>query len=101
MLKKVIISLIILLNLLILLLLFNNNINIDNIYAKTLKVVSVDHEQDLITAVDYNGKYWQFTGVEDYCINDCISIIFDKNNTENINDDIIVKVQYNGWILNK
>ena len=66
-------------------------------YALTAVVVEIDKAQDIVTVEDYNGNLWQFTGVEDWERNDCVGLIMNDNLTDNIYDDEIVSVKYQGW----
>ena len=66
-------------------------------YGLTTVVVDVSKANDKVTCQDCNGNLWQFEGVEDWCINDIATFIMDDMGTEEINDDTIVSVKYNGW----
>lgn len=66
-------------------------------YAMTAIVIKTDRNSDIVTIKDANGNEWQFTGVEDWEVNDCASLIMCDNGTPQIFDDIIVSVRYNSW----
>lgn len=66
-------------------------------YGLTTVVVDVSKANDKVTCQDCNGNLWQFEGVEDWCVNDIATFIMDDMGTEEINDDEIVSVRYNGW----
>jgi len=68
-------------------------------YPRTALVTSLDYTTDCVIATDWAGIEWEFTGIEDWQINDLVSMMMDDNNTPNtIYDDIIVKALYGGFI---
>lgn len=68
------------------------------IYPKTAIIREVDYEEDIVLCEDCNGNIWAFGEVEDWDIDDIVSMIMDDNNTpETIYDDIIVMVRYGGY----
>ena len=69
-----------------------------NDYPLTALVVDVSQATDKVTVKDVNGNLWQFDGAEDWLVGDIVSCIVDNNRTEEIADDKIVKVRYNGTI---
>ena len=69
-------------------------------YAMTCKVVEIDHEKDLVTVVDSNGFEWTWEGVEDWQIGDCASLLMNDSGTDEIFDDVILSMRFNGWGLN-
>lgn len=71
--------------------------NFNNFYGLTTVVVNVSKANDKVTCQDCNGNLWQFEGVEDWCVNDIATFIMDNMGTEEINDDKIISVRYNGW----
>lgn len=70
-------------------------------YALTVKVVSIDLENDLVTCEDCNGNLWQFFGVEDWEVGDSASLLMNDSGTPEIWDDVIENVKYNNWTLTK
>lgn len=68
-------------------------------YAMTAIVIKTDRNSDMVTIKDSNGNKWQFCGVEDWEVNDCVSLIMYDNGTRQISDDTIVSVRYNSWNL--
>lgn len=68
-----------------------------NYYPKTAVVVAFGVRDDLVVAEDANGQRWCFTGIEDYCIGDMVSMIMDDMGTDIIYDDEIVNVRYSGY----
>lgn len=66
-------------------------------YPQTMTVVQVDIATDTVTCEDATGNLWQFKGVEDWQVNDIVSMIMNDNGTEEIFDDRIVKIRYNGF----
>ena len=64
-----------------------------NDYPMTTVVVDVSQTTDRVTVKDTNGN---FDGAEDWSVGDIASCIVNNNRTEEIADDEIVKVRYNG-----
>ena len=71
-----------------------------NYYAMTTVVIQVDYENDIVTCKDFVGNSWAFNGCEDWISGDIASMIMDTKGTQEISDDEIVSVRYNGWIEN-
>lgn len=68
-------------------------------YPRTAFVTSFDYMTDCVIATDWAGMEWEFTGIEDWQIDDIVSMMMDDNNTpDNIYDDIIVQALYGGSI---
>ena len=65
------------------------------LYPQTTIVVKVYN--DVVTLQDFNGNLWEFTGAEDWQVGDICSCIMNNNGTENIFDDEIIKVEYDGY----
>lgn len=100
--KKVSITMVILFSLLscyvgILFTAINMNNGFKKEYPQTMTVVQVDIATDTVTCEDATGNLWQFKGVEDWQVNDIVSMIMNDNGTEEVFDDEIVKVRYNGF----
>ena len=70
-------------------------------YALTVKVVSIDRENDIVTFEDCNGFLWQILGVEDWEVEDGASLLMDSNGTEEIFDDVIISARFNNWTITK
>ena len=68
-------------------------------YALTCKVVEIDRSKDVVTMEDSTGHRWEFYGVEDWEINDCVSAIMNDCGTASILDDEIVSVKYSRWTI--
>jgi len=66
------------------------------VYAITTKVVWMDRETDVVWCEDYNGNLWEFYGCEDWCINDIACLLMNDNGTENIYDDEVMSIRYQG-----
>ena len=61
-------------------------------------VIEINDTQNLVTFQDFTGNRWTFYGVEDWYVNDICACIMNDNGTSEIYDDIIVSVQYCGWV---
>lgn len=71
-------------------------INVDNILIRVGTIVEIDAENDVVVVMDTVGMLWAFDGIEDYMLDDTVALLMDKNNTEIIYDDIILRVFYVG-----
>lgn len=65
-------------------------------YPQTMTVVQIDIATDTVTCEDLTGNLWQFKGVEDWQEGDTVSMIMNNKGTEEIFDDEIIKIEYNG-----
>lgn len=70
------------------------------IYPQTFFVNDIDHAQDMLILIDFNGNEWLWSGIEDYEKGDIIAAIMEDNGTEIIYDDIIINIRYSGYIEN-
>jgi hypothetical protein len=68
-----------------------------NIYPATMIVTNINYQEDYITLTDTNGNSWEWSGVEDWEINDIASCLLSDNSTANIYDDEFLTVQYSGF----
>lgn len=75
----------------------NPPVNIEDIYPETAVVCDVDYKQDIVTVETKGGFQYQFYGVEDWMVDDVVSLLMKKNETESIRDDEIVMVTYSGF----
>ena len=67
-------------------------------YALVGVVVKLDTHENIVYVKDFNGNIWGFDGCEDWAIGDIAGMVMDTMETENIYDDVIINVTYNGWI---
>ena len=70
-------------------------------YALTTKVVKIDRENDVVTCEDCNGNLWEFYGVEDWEVEDGVSLLMNDKGTETIFDDEIISARFNNWTITK
>lgn len=70
-----------------------------HLYPLTATVTQI--ENDTVTVEDSNGNLWDFYGTEDWQVGDGCSLLMDSNGTNNIEDDIIISIQYyyNDWSI--
>ena len=61
--------------------------------TQIMQVITIDNDNNA-TLEDYEGNLFTING--DYTVGDCYSVLFDTNNTEDITDDVIVKMTYGG-----
>jgi len=71
-------------------------INVDNVLIRVGTIVEIDEENDVVVVMDTVGMLWEFEGIEDYALDDIVALLMDRNNTETIFDDIILRVFYVG-----
>lgn len=69
-------------------------LNPNNIYSNVAKVIELDRDNDIVTVIDGIGYTWQFSGCEDWMINDYVSFVMYDMNTESITDDVIIDYHY-------
>ena len=62
-------------------------------------VTKIDQENDIIYFTDFYGEVWSFYGIEDWAIGDIVAAIMEDMGTSSIYDDMIIKVQYAGWVI--
>ena len=67
----------------------------DHLYGLT--TVITDITDDTVTCIDFNGHEWQFTGAEDWAVDDVAALVMFDNDTPEIVDDEIVAATYSGW----
>lgn len=68
------------------------------IYPQTFVVDLVNHEQDFMVLVDFNGNEWVYNGVEDFDCGDIVATIMEECGTPTIYDDEIVMIRYAGYM---
>ena len=68
-------------------------------YALTTIVQTVDVENDTVVIKDSKGNTWNFSGVENWKVNDVCSCLMDNKGTSSIYDDSIVSTSYGGFLL--
>ena len=61
--------------------------------TQIMQVITIDNDNNA-TLEDYEGNLFIVNG--DYTVGDCYSVLFETNNTEDITDDVIVKMTYGG-----
>lgn len=68
------------------------------VYPKTVKIVYLDWNNDIVTCIDGAGEVWQFTECDDWCVGDLVSLLMDDNGTQDsIYDDVILMTIYSGF----
>lgn len=70
----------------------------DNIYATTAIVTTLDYVNDTVVVEDFNGFMWEFTGIEDWCEGDLVSLVMNSVGTPTVLDDKIVHAYYSGTV---
>lgn len=69
------------------------------VYALICEVVEVDRTTDTVTAQDFNGNLWAFSGCDDWAEGDSCGMVMNTMGTTSIYDDEIENVKYGGWSL--
>lgn len=68
-------------------------------YAHTALITALDYDTDTVTVTDYSGLTWTFSGCEDYCVDDLVSLTMSDNGTkETVMDDEILSATYAGYL---
>lgn len=70
----------------------------ENWYPMGGVIIELSQPIDTVTVRDFNGNLWQFKGIEDLSVGDCVAMIMDSKGTPLIKDDEIVRVRYDGWL---
>lgn len=68
------------------------------IYPQAFIVSEVNYEENTILLVNCNGEGWIWEDIEDYEVGDIIAAIMNDSETETIYDDIIIMIQYAGYM---
>lgn len=69
-----------------------------HIYPMSGIVTEVNRQEDRVVVTDSIGNEWEFDGAEDWHTGDIAAMIMEDNGTEEIYDDEIIDVQYDGWV---
>lgn len=69
-----------------------------HIYPMSGIVTEVNRQEDRVVVTDSIGNEWEFDGAENWHTGDIAAMIMEDNGTEEIYDDEIIDVQYDGWI---
>ena len=67
-------------------------------YPQTFVVDSVNHEQNYMVLIDFNGNEWIWEDVEDFDRGDIVAAIMEERGTSTIYDDEIVMIRYAGYM---
>ena len=70
----------------------------NNIYATTAVVITLDYANDIVVVEDFNGFMWEFSGTEDWCEGDLVSMVMNSVGTPTVLDDKIVHAYYSGTV---
>ena len=69
-----------------------------HIYPMSGVVTEVNRQEDRVVVTDSTGNEWEFDHSEDWHTGDIAAMIMKDNETEEIYDDKIIDVQYDGWV---
>jgi hypothetical protein len=69
-----------------------------HVYPMSGIVTEVNRQENRVVVTDSTGNEWEFDGAEDWHTGDIAAMIMEDNGTEEIYDDEIIDVQYDGWI---
>ncbi len=68
-----------------------------SIYPRSMRVIGIEYDNDLVIAEDAMGFVWTWEGTEDWCCNDDVAVImFDRFTPNTIRDDVIIAIRYSG-----
>lgn len=74
------------------------NYDVTDLYALTTMVIEVT--DDCIVCLDFTGNEWKFEDTEDWLIGDIASLLMWNNETDMIEDDVIIQAFYGGYVPN-
>lgn len=69
-----------------------------HIYPMSGIVTEINRQEDRVIVTDNIGNEWEFDGAEDWHTGDIAAMIMEDNGTEEIYDDEIIDIQYDGWV---
>ncbi len=69
-----------------------------HIYPMSGIVTEVNRQEDHVVVTDSTGNEWELDGAEDWHTGDIAAMIMEDNGTEEIYDDKIIDIQYDGWV---
>ena len=68
------------------------------IHVRTMEIVQLDYNADVVYCIDSVGFEWAFCGCEDYAEGDLVTAIMSNNGTpQTILDDVILDTEYSGY----
>ena len=63
-------------------------------YGRISHVVELDNKDDVVVVEDEFGHLWEFYGIEDWQVNDCVVLVMNDQGTQAMEDDTIVSTTY-------
>lgn len=69
-----------------------------HVYPMSGIVTEVNRQEDRVVVTDSTGNEWEFDGAEDWHTGDIAAMIMEDNGTEEVYDDEIIDIQYDGWV---
>lgn len=69
----------------------------ENLYPLVTAVIEINKEDNTVISIDFNGNEWQFEGVQDWILGDIANFLMFDNYTDEIEDDKILCVYYDGY----
>lgn len=66
------------------------------LYAKSGVVTFVDRTEDRVCFTDRQGEVWEFESADDWEVDDLVACVMSDNGTDEIYDDIVINVKYEG-----
>lgn len=73
-------------------------INSGIFYPDTYIITQINRSDDIVTMSDAEGNLFEFEGCEDWSKGDVVSAIMYNSQTEEIYDDVVIKVRYAGTL---
>jgi len=74
------------------------NYDVTDMYALTTMVIEVNN--DYVVCLDFTGNEWTFDNIDDWLIGDIASLLMWNNETDMIEDDVIIQAFYGGYVPN-
>lgn len=69
-----------------------------HVYPMSGIVTEVNRQENRVVVTDSAGNEWEFNGADDWHTGDIAAMIMEDNGTEEIYDDEIIDIQYDGWV---
>lgn len=70
-------------------------------YAQPAIIVDIDIVEDLVILVDARGQEWAVYGADEFDIGDFVWVTFEDYNTEKLEDDEIIDMEFDGYVTRR
>jgi len=70
---------------------------VEHLYPATMLVLEIDRSSDTVLMATESGHAYAFYGVEDYEVDDILSVLMFDSFSPYVQDDRVITVQYSGF----